>query len=85
MQLVTQTQEYPKIQTVFPFNLVRPPGRASESDGFVQIVTLNISAGVSQTVRAEIMNLLLVFREEAKNAINEAQHRDPKLFGVFGE
>ncbi len=47
-------------------------------------VTLNISTGVSQTVRAEIANLLPQITNATKAAVLDARKRGGSFAGAFG-
>jgi hypothetical protein len=47
-------------------------------------VTLNLSAGVSQTVRSEVMGLMPVITSTVKNAVAEARQRGGSFSSAMG-
>ena len=63
-------------------NVSRPGEQMSGTGGGGDTIVQNISvsAGVSQTVRAEMMALLPRFKEEAVNAVIDKKKRNPGLF-----
>jgi hypothetical protein len=46
--------------------------------------TINLSTGVSQTVRAEVMNMLPQINQAAKSAVIDAKRRGGSFASVFG-
>jgi hypothetical protein len=46
--------------------------------------TINLSTGVSQTVRAEVLNMLPQISEAAKGAVLDAKRRGGQFSSVFG-
>jgi hypothetical protein len=46
--------------------------------------TINVDAGVAQTVRAEILTLMPVFKEQAMSAVANAQKRGGSFSATFG-
>jgi hypothetical protein len=46
--------------------------------------TINLSAGVSQTVRAEVVGMLPQIQEAAKAAVIDARHRGGSFASSFG-
>lgn len=58
-------------------------GVAASGGGDVIHITLNISTGVSQTVRAEIMNLMPTIKGEVMNAVVDAKRRGGSFGSAF--
>lgn len=54
------------------------------SSGTVVNQVINVSAGVSQTVRAEMLNLLPVIKQDTLNAVIDGQNRGGKFSKAFG-
>lgn len=52
--------------------------------GTVVNQVINVSAGVSQTVRAEMLNLLPVIKQDTLNAVIDGQNRGGKFSKAFG-
>jgi hypothetical protein len=46
--------------------------------------TINLSAGVSQTVRAEVMGMLPQIQEASKSAVLDARRRGGSFASAFG-
>lgn len=54
-----------------------------QSGGVVVNQTINVSAGVSQTVRAEMMNMLPQFKQQATQGVLDAKRRGGSYGGAF--
>ena len=54
------------------------------SGGVTVHQTINLSAGVSQTVRAEVMGMMPQIQDAAKGAVIEARRRGGSFAGAFG-
>jgi len=54
------------------------------SGGITINQNLNFSTGVSQTVRAEVMNLMPAIKEETVNAVAESRSRGGSFARTFG-
>ena len=52
--------------------------------GAVVNQTINIDAGVSQTVRAEIMTMMPMFKSQAMEAIIDSRRRGGQVATAFG-
>jgi hypothetical protein len=60
------------------------PSNQLGGGGAVVHQTINVSTGVSQTVRAEIMNLMPQIAEGTKAAVLDARRRGGTFAGAFG-
>ena len=61
-----------------------PNNQLSNGGGITINQTLSFSTGVNQTVRAEIMNLLPVIKQETVNAVAESRSRGGTFARTFG-
>jgi hypothetical protein len=61
-----------------------PNNQLSSGGGITINQTLSFSTGVNQTVRAEIMNLLPVIKQETVNAVAESRSRGGTFARTFG-
>ena len=66
-----------------PGNIV-PNGKLGDGGGVTVNQTINISTGVSQTVRAEIAQMLPQIQDAAKSAVVDARRRGGSFAGAFG-
>jgi hypothetical protein len=60
------------------------PGQAGGSGGDTVNVTLNLSTGVQQTVRAEVMGMMPVITKQVKGAVAEARQRGGSFSSQMG-
>ena len=61
-----------------------PSNQVSGGGGTVVNQTINLSTGVSQTVRAEVMNMLPQIADAAKGAVIDAKRRGGRFGTAFG-
>ena len=61
-----------------------PNDKMGASGGVVVNQTINLSAGVSQTVRAEVMNMMPQIANAAKGAVIDAKRRGGTFGSAFG-
>jgi len=60
------------------------PNNKLGGGGVVVNQTINLSAGVSQTVRAEVMGMLPQIQEASKAAVLDARRRGGSFSAAFG-
>ena len=60
------------------------PSNQLGGGGVVVNQTVNLSTGVSQTVRAEVMNMLPQIADAAKGAVIDAKRRGGRFGTAFG-
>ena len=60
------------------------PGQTGDSGGDTINVTLNLSTGVQQTVRAEVMGMMPVITKQVKGAVAEARQRGGSFSSQMG-
>jgi hypothetical protein len=60
------------------------PNNQLGGGGTVVNQTINLSTGVSQTVRAEVMNMLPQIADAAKGAVIDAKRRGGRFGTAFG-